>query len=92
MRAPTNWKIMLKITNGVNISCLIKKYYLILQRQQFTLGMGLPLRRVSRVPDEVIKTTGEISKMSDLDWMYDIMFDPDCDPDEDMSGEAIFGD
>lgn len=29
---------------------------------------------------------------SDLDWMYDIMFDPDCDPDEDMSGEAIFGD
>ncbi|MBR6283016.1 MAG: hypothetical protein IKR25_01810 [Muribaculaceae bacterium] len=28
----------------------------------------------------------------DLSFMYDVMFDEDCDPDEDMSGEAIFGD
>lgn len=27
-----------------------------------------------------------------LNWMYDVMFDEDCDPDDDMSGEAIFGD
>lgn len=28
----------------------------------------------------------------DSDEMMDIMFDEDCDPDEDMSGESIFGD
>lgn len=28
----------------------------------------------------------------DSEEMMDIMFDEDCDPDDDMSGECIFGD
>ena len=27
--------------------------------------------------------------MAELDWMYDIMFDEDTDPDE-MSGESVY--